>query len=143
MRICFLFLITFIFHGKDSATYTITKDNNSIYVSVKLDVSDSLKALNTIITKENISNYLIDHMEYTINDQATDFSVDSFKKEHNHLIVNLLLAKEFETITKLQIKNTSLFEINNKQSNIIQLRFDGMFRDFLINKEKPTITITL
>ena len=145
MKIFLLYWLTILFHGDDLATFTVTKEANKLHVSVKLDALDLEEEIGTdiyTIRQKELSKYLKKHLEFHVNTKATSFTLTSFQFERNHLSAKLVLKKEYKTITELQIKNTALFEANPKQSNIIELRFDGMTRDFLIHKAKPVLTIT-
>ena len=147
MKFSFLFALILFFHGDNLATYTITKDSNNIlHITASLDAKDLALALNSdmnSIKKNDLENYLNGHLEYKINNQLVPFKVKTFNLKNKHLIINYSLTKEIETITELQIKSTLLFEVNDKQSNVIQIRFDGMVRDFLINKQKPILKVSL
>ena len=147
MNFSFLFALILFFHGDNVATYTITKDsNNIIHITANLDAKDVALALNSdmnSIKKGDLENYFNEHVEYKINNQLVPFKVKKINLKNKHLIINYSLTKEIETITELQIKSTLLFEVNDKQSNVIQIRFDGMVRDFLINKQKPVLKVSL
>ncbi len=146
MKFFSLALLFLFIHGNNVATYTLTKDNNTVNITANLDASDLALALHTdshSIQKDDLVSYLNKHISYTINHQLNPFVLNSFTLKHNHVIINLSLTKPVDSITQLDVKNTSLFEVNTKQSNIIEIRFDGMVRDFLINKDNPVLTISL
>lgn len=147
MKYLLLLCLPFLcFHGDDIATFTITKNNNQIEITANIDASDIEKALKTNankIKKTTLESYLAKHLEFKINNELVSFELKTFKTENTHFILNYFLDKKIKHITEIQIKNTLLFEVNEKQANVIQLRFDGMFRDFLINKQKPVLTIKL
>jgi hypothetical protein len=141
-----IFKTSLLVHGDDLATYTFVKNNNKIHITANLNPSDIEKAIGVDIvsmTQKQVYEYFLKHMEYVINDTKTSFAIKSIKKVDHHLEVNISLTKEFESITTLKIKNTSLFEVNSSQSNIIQLRFEGLKSDYLINSNMPILTINL
>ncbi len=141
-----LYLPFLCFHGDNVATFTITKNNDKIQITANIDANDIEKALKTkshLINRVTLKNYLTKHLEFKINKELVSFELKTFKTENNHFILNYFLDKKIKHIKELQIKNTLLFEVNEKQANVIQLRFDGMFRDFLINKQKPILKIKL
>lgn len=146
MKIFFFFALILFFHGDNVATYTVTKDaNNIIHITANLDAKDLALALNSDVTsikKNDLKDYFNEHLEYKINNQLVPFDIKNFRLQNHHLIIHYSLTKEIETITEFQIKNTLLFEVNEKQANVIQFRFNGMLRDFLINKQKPVLKIS-
>jgi len=145
MRILFICLLLPFFHGMNVATYAFTKVDNTMHVTANVDVSDMLLALNKSniesIHENDLEAYFERHFNYKINDQVVNFNLKSFKLEHNHVIINFSSKKVVGEINTLQVQNTALLEVNDKQSNIIEVRFDGMFRDFLTNKQQPNIDI--
>ena len=82
-------------------------------------------------------------MSYRINEQETSFIVNTAKRNHHHVSIKLVINGTFETITDIQIKNELLFDVNSEQANVIELRIDGLIKDFLINKNKSTLNIKL
>ncbi|WP_348702285.1 DUF6702 family protein [Tenacibaculum sp. 190524A02b] len=140
-----LFVVLFFFHGEDVSTYTLTKINNTLYVKAKLDTSDIVSALkkdSRQIKKIDLENYFINHTTYKVNKEKASLEIIDFVIEPHHVIIKGSFKKKYGKIKELQIKNTALFEVNSKQSNIIEIRFDDMVRDFLINKQKPILNIT-
>tara|TARA_B100000768_G_scaffold152358_1_gene147983 strand:- start:2801 stop:3244 length:444 start_codon:yes stop_codon:yes gene_type:complete len=146
MKLLILLFFVFSFHGDNLATYTITKTNNKIHIDVKIDALDLEKAIGSndfSISNKTLTDYLSEHMSYRINEQETSFIVNTAKRNHHHVSIKLVINGTFETITDIQIKNELLFDVNSKQANVIELRIDGLIKDFLINKNKSTLNIKL
>ena len=143
------FIIALLFtstHGINVAKFTIDKKETKVLISINIEAADLSEALHTPlkeINKTQIEKYLKNNMVYHINDDLTTYSVRDFKLHLDHFTITTVIDQEIGTIKNLQIKNTTFFEVNDDQSNIIELRFNGMFRDFLIDKNKPTLLINL
>ncbi len=146
LKFFFAFTLACFFHGNNIAKFTITKDATGLYIIANLDASDLALDLNgeaQDITIEDLQTYLYKHTVYVVNNQHCSQSITDFKIEQDHFIVTSKLSGEFNKIHTLRIKNTALIKVNTKQSNIIELRFDGLYRDFLIDENQPILNITL
>ncbi|MGB0896324.1 MAG: DUF6702 family protein [Flavobacteriaceae bacterium] len=146
MKFYLLLFVSLFYHGENLATYTITKEATKVYVTANLDASDAAKAMGVeeeSIAKNVVQKYLEHHLHLKINQEDASFHVETTQVKYNHLNVKIAVDGDFNTISTIQIKNSALFEVNNQQSNVVELRFDGMVRDFLINKTKPELTIAL
>ena len=147
MKLYIIFFFSLLFHGENIATFTITKDDNHLNVKANLSVKDVKKALEitdvNAINTNDLTTYFDHNLIIIINDQVAHYKIDDFELVHNHLIVDLSIEEGFETITSLRMKNTLLFEVNSKQSNILEIRFNNQSRDFLIHKDQPALTINL
>lgn len=142
----FIFLIAINIHGNNVAVYTFHKENETLKVKADIEAEDFLKAINlktADVNQSQIKSYFNKHFSCKINGETARLKVASYIINEEHLTVNFVVKGQFSTIKKIQIKNTSLLEVNEDQANIIQLRFNNMQRDFLINLEKPSLTITL
>ena len=134
------------FHGGDVATFTITTSNDTAHVLVKLEAEDIAKALNTTvntISQDALQDYLNAHVSYVVNGQLVSSTIQDLSLEHHHLLIKTTLNGTFSTIHSLQIENTMLFEVKAHQTNVIKLRFNDMFRDFLTNQKRPLLNIEL
>lgn len=146
MKFYLIVFFFFLFHGNDVAKFTFFKENNIIAVLVALEAEDLASALQTKpanITKKQIEQYLLKHVTYSINDVVNSFYVNDIQLNTDHFIIETTLSKKVNTISSLKITNTVLTEVNSKQSNIIELRFNDMYRDFLIDKNNSTLNIKL
>ena len=145
LLITLFFTITF-FHGDNLATFTIIKTNDSIKITAKLDASDLEKAIGSkkfSTSNKDLENYLLNQMSYSVNNQETPFVVKAVKVNHHHVNIELLIHGKFDAISDIKIKNKLLFDVNDKQVNVIEIRFNGVNRDFLINKDTPILNINL
>lgn len=146
MKYFLVLLITFYFHGINVGKFTFNKKEDIVYITIDLeasDLSDALKKSIESIKKNDIETYLKDHISYQINEKSVSFKVQKINLEFDHFTINTQLDQKIDSIKSVQIKNTTLFEINADQSNIIELRFNGLFRDFLIDKNKPSLNINI
>jgi len=146
MKFHLIVFFLFLFHGNDVAKFTFYKENKVISVLVALEAEDLASALQTKpanITKKQIEQYLLKHVTYSINDAVNSFYVNDIQLNIDHFIIETTLSKKVNTISSLKITNTALTEVNSKQSNIIELRFNDMYRDFLIDKNNSTLNIKL
>jgi len=145
MKLLYFFALTLFFHGENVATYTITKDGNTLNISAKMDASDISKCLKSSPTKSQnyLKTYFKEHLKFEVNGITAPLILTNYELKGHHAIVEFTLDGTFENVSHLKIHNTLLFNVNQKQSNVIALRFGGMVRDFLINKERPTLNINL
>lgn len=147
MKLSFFLCILYIVHGMDIATFTITQNNNYLYVEASLDIADTLKALHIEktedISKEILEAYFNDKMSYVINGAISKFEIRNFYIEDEHIIIHKVSKTEVHFIKTLQIENKALFEVNSLHSNVIKLRYNTNHRDFLINAQRPKLTINL
>lgn len=141
-----LFFTITLFHGDNLATYTIIKTDDGIKITAKLDASDLEKAISSkkfSTSNKDLVNYLFNKMSYNINNEETPFIVNTIKVNHHHVNIEFLIQGTFEVISDIKIKNKLLFDVNNKHVNIIEIRFDGMIRDFLIMRDRSVLNINL
>lgn len=146
MKYILFFTLWLLFHGNNVAKFTIHKKDKIVIIVVDLEASDLSSALKLSpknITEKQIETYLLEHVNYTVNQKKVPFTVSDVTFSLDHFTIQTILSKQIDTITSLKIKNTTLFEVNSKQSNIIELRFNNMYRDFLIDKHQPTLNINL
>ena len=146
MKTFILLALMNLFHGGDIATFTITTTNAKVYVAVKLEAAAIAEALDVkidAIDKGHLQHYLNTHITYTINGQNAGFEITDMEATHNHLVVHTTLEGTYSLLKHLKIKNTTLFEVKSRQTNVVRLRYNTTSRDFLINQKRSTITINL
>jgi len=64
------------------ATYTMTKTQDKLHITARLDASDLAKAIGSRefnASNKDLLNYLLSHMSYSVNNQQTSFVVKTVK----------------------------------------------------------------
>ena len=133
-------------HGNDVANFVFTMEDNKLVVTAELESSEIQKALNTElnnITASDLETYFLSNISCEINGESAEYTLDTFVVDDHHLDAKLIFRSDYEQIETIKMKNTTLFEVNSKQSNVVKIRFNDQMRDFLINSKAPELTITL
>ena len=78
-----------------------------------------------------MKKYLLDNFIITINGKPQTINYVN-KETENNIIVCYFNVKNISKITKISIKNTSLFELNDEQQNIIQTNIYNKKEDLLL-----------
>ena len=106
------------------------------------DLNDVLKikyAKKTHLTEKDetvedvnlMKKYLLDNFKITINGKPQIINYAN-KETDNNIIVCYFNVKNISKISKITIKNTSLFELNDEQQNIIQTNIYNKKEDLLL-----------
>lgn len=106
------------------------------------DLNDVLKikyAKKTHLTEKDetvedvnlMKKYLLDNFKITINGKPQTINFVN-KETENNIIVCYFNVKNISKISKISIKNTSLFELNDEQQNIIQTNIYNKKEDLLL-----------
>jgi len=146
LRLFILLFLGIFMHGNDVANFVFTMEDNKLVVTAELESSEIKKALNTElnnITASELEAYFFSNISCEINGEGAEFALDTFVVDHHHLDAKFIFRSEYEQIETIKMKNTTLFEVNSKQSNVVKIRFNDQMRDFLINSKAPELTITL
>ena len=78
-----------------------------------------------------MKKYLLDNFKITINGKPQKINYIN-KETENNVIVCYFNVKNISKISKITIKNTSLFELNDEQQNIIQTNIYNKKEDLLL-----------
>ena len=78
-----------------------------------------------------MKKYLLDNFKITINGKPQTINYVNKETESN-IIVCYFNVKNISKISKISIKNTSLFELNDEQQNIIQTNIYNKKEDLLL-----------
>ncbi len=132
-------------HDVQTAFFTIKQKSDTVFVEMIFETDDIVEALNA--PSENISTsqmqtYLEKHFQIEVNDIPYSYRISKPKSKKGHLKCKAILNQSIEKIESIKISNDCLLHIED-HSNIIEIRLNDQERDFLMNKDRTSIQISL
>ncbi len=126
-------------HDIALALFEINETAEQLEMVIRIDKEDFEKALK--IEKElntndfsMIDKYLNEHIHLKLNGQSFRFLTQELNKEELIYEIKCTAPKEMFIVRSVQVKNTCLLDIINKQSNLVTFNFNDKSRTFRLHK---------
>ncbi len=154
-----LFITLFVIYGfshkyyVSTSLYDFKQDSGSLQITIRVfqdDFTEIIKkkyqvdiSLNNDINSSDIqpkiSDYLLSNLSiYLDNNEYDLFYLGSELK--NEMIIIYLELEDFPEFKSIELKNTILFDLFEKQQNIIHLKKGVNKRSFILRKDVPNVS---
>lgn len=139
--------MTLLGHDSKIALFDLFKENNSLELSMRLDLDDLAIALAISPDFEpceyapQISDYILDRLKIKINDKAIDICISEQTKDEHYLEIKASLGITEYGIKQIDVWNTCLIDNIEDHSNIVHARIREKTRSFRMNKDRTSISI--
>ena len=126
--------------GSLQITIRVFKDDFTEIIKKKHQIDLSLnKDLNSNEIKSKISDYLLSNLGiYLDNNKHEIFYLGS--EEKNEMLIFYLELESIPSFKSIELKNTILFDLFEKQQNIIHLKKGLNKRSFILRKDAPNVS---
>lgn len=154
-----LLILLFIIYGfghkyyVSTSLYDFKDDSGSLQITIKVfqdDFTEIIKKkyqvdismnndINSNEIKSKIRDYLLSNLSIYLDNNKYDlFYLGS--EEKNEMIVAYLELEDIPTFKSIELKNTILFDLFEKQQNIIHLKKGLNKRSFILRKDAPNVS---
>jgi len=154
-----LIIILFVIYGfshkyyVSTSLYDFKEDSGSLQITIRVfqdDFTEIIKNiyqvdismdndLNSNEIKPKISDYLLSNLSIYLDNNKHDlFYLGS--EEKNEMIIAYLELEDIPMFKSIELKNTILFDLFEKQQNIIHLRKGPNKRSFILRKDVPNVS---
>ena len=154
-----LLILLFVVYGFSHKYYVSTSlydfkdDSGSLQITIKVfqdDFTEIIKKIyqvdismnndiNSNEIKSKIRDYLLSNLSIYLDNNKYDlFYLGS--EEKNEMIFAYLELEDIPTFKSIELKNTILFDLFEKQQNIIHLKKGLNKRSFILRKDAPNVS---
>ena len=136
-------------HDISMAHFKVYTENDAcLYIDIrfsqedfKLAITENGKRSYTTHVERNdlIKTYLNTHFAITFNGQQQQLSVIQIQEEGHHFYIQLGVQGQPKQIDEVQLENTCLLAVEEKQINMIELHLNDKVRGFNMNKNRTAI----
>jgi len=126
--------------GSLQITIRVFQDDFTEIIKKKYQVDISMNNdINSNEIKSKIKDYLLSNLSIYLDKNKYDlFYLGS--EEKNEMIVAYLELEDIPTFKSIELKNTILFDLFEKQQNIIHLKKGLKKRSFILRKDVPNVS---
>ncbi len=121
-------------HDIALAIYEISKEKNTLKITIKIDKEDLENIV--AIQKTSINKYLKNNMEWEINNKNKSLKIKEIQLEGELYHVECILKRIPKNIQNIQVKNTILIDTVEKHSNVLNFNLNDTERTFRLHKER-------
>ena len=132
-------------HDMPIAMFKLFEENGHTAMHVTLDKENIHTAITTSaedLDLEDLNDYLKSHIAIALDHRTINFHISAYEVKGDHIHISGTIHQSITDYQNLSVRNTCLLEVAN-QSNIVQLKYDGMVRDFRMTKERQEIKVEL
>ena len=136
-----------------TSLYEFSEDSNSLQITMKIFKDDftnlinkkegveldKLKDLNSIKIKSKISKYLFSNLSLFFDNNKYE-PIYLGAKQDTEMITFFLEIENLPSYKLIKLKNTVLFDMFNKQQNIVHFKKGTKKRSFVLRKDKGVTT---
>ncbi len=149
MKLAFTIYAIFHFlmlpHDIKLASFKIYAQDEALYLSLNIEAEDVLTEFGLSAIPSDVSifeEYLNSKNSFIIDNQEFCLTVETVEQNVDHLIITSSFDDAPIAPQNIKMENHSFLSIKGHH-NIIKIRTEGHERDFLMNKDRTTLTISL
>lgn len=132
-------------HDIQIAFFKISQNSDKLIIDVtfeKEDIENVLQSSLNNLTSKQLASYLSAHFNLYINGKLEVCEFENMHIEAKHIRMQGSISDIPTEINSIEIINTCLLSIEG-HSNIIEIKLNEQVRDFLMNKDRIAINISL
>ena len=121
-------------HDLALAIYTITKEKNTLKITIEIDKEDLENAVQT--DKISIKKYLKRNTAWAINGKSKRLKINQIHLDDELYRIECTVKKKPKNIQNIQVENTILIDTVEKHSNILTFNLNDTERTFRLHKDR-------
>lgn len=132
-------------HNVQVAFFRLYESDEILQLDVDIELKDIISELNVEeeeISEKVLKDYLKHNLQFQFDSKISELNIYKFQMEAKHLTIQARFDDTKPSFQSLNIKNTCLLSLED-HSNIIEIRVQDQERDFLMNKERTSIQVSL
>lgn len=130
-------------HDIQVAYFKVYEEDKIVFVDFIFEKEDILNILShgqTKLSSQELQSYVQENFSLVINNKKRNLTLGAMDVKEKHIHIQGNLKQTIQSISSLKINNSCLLGIEN-HSNIMQIRFHELERDFLMNTDRTTINV--
>lgn len=132
-------------HDAAIGVFNIYVSQQKVWMDIHLDQDDFQIALQTFkgSEEEKVFQYLANQLKIELNNQSNSLEICSIEFDELRCHINGEFPLAPWPVQKINIKNTCLVEVNEKQSNLIHINSEAGRRSFRLHDGRREISVDL